>query len=124
MLRGLFNNILVFAQEPILVGVPTSTTVFEGKESLKAVEMAVEEINAKGGVKIGAATRPIKIESIDIRDASPGVPVSEALLGTRKDNHGEKGPGDTRGAISLRGTPSGDGHSEPSIKSRCSAASR
>jgi len=75
---------VVLAADPILVGVPTSITVLEGKESLKAVQMAVEEINAKGGVKVGAEKRPMKIESIDIRDASPGVPVSEALLGIEK----------------------------------------
>ena len=72
------------AAEPILVGVPSSLTAIEGKEALKAVEMAVDEINAKGGVKVGNDKRPIKIESIDIRDASPGVPVSEALLGIEK----------------------------------------
>jgi len=72
------------AAEPILVGVPTSLTALEGKESLKAVEMAVEEINAKGGVKVGDTKRPLKIETIDLRDSSPGVPVSEALLGMEK----------------------------------------
>jgi branched-chain amino acid transport system substrate-binding protein len=75
---------LTHAQEPILVGVPTALTAIEGKESLKAVEMAVEEINAKGGVKIGDTKRPLKIETIDLRDASAGVPVSEALLGMEK----------------------------------------
>jgi branched-chain amino acid transport system substrate-binding protein len=74
----------VMAQEPIVLGVPSSLTYIEGRESLKAVEMAVEEINAKGGVKVGATKRPLKIETIDIRDASPGVPVSEALLGIEK----------------------------------------
>jgi branched-chain amino acid transport system substrate-binding protein len=72
------------AQEPILIGVPTSVTFIEGKECLKAVELAVAEINAKGGVKVGDVKRPIKIESLDLRDASPGVPVSEALLGLEK----------------------------------------
>ena len=72
------------AQEPILIGVPTSVTFIEGKECLKAVELAVAEINAKGGVKVGDTKRPIKIESLDLRDASPGVPVSEALLGLEK----------------------------------------
>jgi len=71
-------------QEPIVIGIPSSLTYIEGREGLKAVEMAVEEINAKGGVKVGAAKRPFKIETIDIRDASPGVPVSEALLGIEK----------------------------------------
>jgi branched-chain amino acid transport system substrate-binding protein len=73
-----------FCEEPILIGVPTALTALEGKESLKAVEMAVEEINAKGGVTVGNVKRALKIETIDLRDASPGVPVSEALLGMEK----------------------------------------
>lgn len=72
------------AAEPILVGVPTSLTTVEGREALKCVQMAVDEINAKGGVKVGNEKRPFKIESSDLRDSSPGVPVSEALLGLEK----------------------------------------
>jgi branched-chain amino acid transport system substrate-binding protein len=72
------------AADPIVIGVPTSTGFVEGKEGLAVVEMAVEEINAKGGVKVGSEKRPFKVESIDIRDASPGVPVPEALLGIEK----------------------------------------
>lgn len=72
------------AAEPILVGIPTSLTALEGKESLNAVKMAVEEINAKGGVKVGDAKRSLKLETIDLRDSSPGVPVQEALLGLEK----------------------------------------
>ena len=72
------------AAEPIVIGVPTSTGFLEGKEALKAVNLAVEEINAKGGVKVGMEKRPFKVESIDIRDAAPGVPVPEALLGLEK----------------------------------------
>jgi branched-chain amino acid transport system substrate-binding protein len=79
-----WTTIPAVAAEPILVGVPSSLTAIEGKEALKAVELAVDEINAKGGVKVGNVKRPIKIESIDIRDSSPGVPVSEALLGIEK----------------------------------------
>jgi len=72
------------AVEPIIVGVPTSLTAIEGRESVKAVEMAVDEINAKGGVKVGTDKRPIKLVTLDLRDSSPGVPVSEALLGLEK----------------------------------------
>jgi branched-chain amino acid transport system substrate-binding protein len=74
----------VLAAEPIVIGVPTSLTSIEGKESLRTVEMAVEEINAKGGVKVGNVKRPLKVETTDLRDSSPGVPVSEALLGLEK----------------------------------------
>jgi len=75
---------LAIAADPIVVGVPTSLGFLEGKESLKAVEMAVEEINAAGGVSVGTTKRPLKVEAIDLRDAAPGVPVPEALLGIEK----------------------------------------
>ncbi len=74
----------VYAADPVVIGVPTSLGFLEGKESLKAVQMAVDEINAAGGVKVGSDKRPFKVESIDLRDAAPGVPVPEALLGLEK----------------------------------------
>ena len=74
----------VNAAEPIVIGVPTSTGFLEGKEALKAVNLAVEEINANGGVDVGGTKRPFAIESVNIRDAAPGVPVPEALLGLEK----------------------------------------
>ncbi|MBC8247786.1 MAG: ABC transporter substrate-binding protein [Deltaproteobacteria bacterium] len=74
----------VYAADPIVVGIPTSLNFLEGKESFKAVQMAVEEINAAGGVSVGGEKRPFKLESIDLRDAAAGVPVPEALLGLEK----------------------------------------
>ena len=71
----------VFAAEPIVIGVPTSLGFLEGKESHKAVTMAVSEINAKGGVNVGGTKRPFKVVAADLRDAAAGVPVPEALLG-------------------------------------------
>jgi branched-chain amino acid transport system substrate-binding protein len=73
-----------FGAEPIVIGIPTSTGFVEGKECLAVVEMAVKVINAKGGVKVGSEKRLFKVESIDIRDAAPGVPVPEALMGIEK----------------------------------------
>jgi len=70
--------------EPILLGVPTSLKLIEGAEGNKAAILAMEEINAKGGVKVGKEKRLLKIESLDIRDGEPGVPTSEALLGIEK----------------------------------------
>jgi len=72
------------AADPIVIGVPTSLGFLEGTESHKAVEMAVSEINAAGGVKVGNEKRMLKVEALDIRDAAPGVPVPEALLGLEK----------------------------------------
>jgi branched-chain amino acid transport system substrate-binding protein len=74
----------VFAADPIVIGVPTSLGYLEGKEGLMSVNLAVEEINARGGVMVGSTKRLFKVESLDIRDAAPGVPVPEALLGLEK----------------------------------------
>ena len=70
-----------YAGEPIIIGVPTSLGFLEGKESHKAVQLAVSEINAKGGVTVAGTKRQLKIVAADLRDAAPGVPVPEALLG-------------------------------------------
>jgi len=73
-----------FAADPVVIGVPTSLGFLEGKESHKIVQMAVSEINAKGGVTVGGVKHPLEVAAIDIRDAAPGVPVPEALLGIEK----------------------------------------
>jgi branched-chain amino acid transport system substrate-binding protein len=75
---------LCFGSEPIVIGVPTFLSHVDGKESLNTLMMAVDEINAKGGVKVGAEKRLFKVEALDIRDGAPGVPVPEALLGIEK----------------------------------------
>jgi hypothetical protein len=46
--------------------------LIEGAEGNKAAILATEEINAKGGVKVGKEKRLLKIESLDIRDGEPG----------------------------------------------------
>lgn len=74
----------VAAAQDLVIGVPTSLGFLEGKEALNAVNLAVDEINKAGGVKVGGKSLPFKVESIDIRDAAPGVPVPEALLGIEK----------------------------------------
>ena len=73
-----------YAAEPIVIGVPTSLGFLEGKEAHKVVQMAVSEINAKGGVNVGGTKRLLKVVAADLRDAAPGVPVPEALLGLEK----------------------------------------
>ena len=78
------TGLSAFAADPVVIGIPTSTGFLEGKEALKAVQLAVDEINAAGGVNVGGTKRPFAVESIDIRDAAPGVPVPEALLGLEK----------------------------------------
>ena len=73
-----------YAADPIVIGVPTSLGFLEGKEAHKVVQMAVSEINAKGGVTVGGTKRMMKVVATDLRDAAPGVPVPEALLGLEK----------------------------------------
>jgi branched-chain amino acid transport system substrate-binding protein len=80
----LISGPAAYAAEPIVIGVPTSLGFLEGKESHKAVQLAVSEINAGGGVKVGSEMRPFKVIATDLRDAAAGVPVPEALLGLEK----------------------------------------
>ena len=84
VLSAFFPAFHCMAADQIVLGVPTSLTFLEGEEGLKAVQLAVGEINAKGGVDVAGKKMPFAIETIDIRDAAPGVPVPEALLGIEK----------------------------------------
>ncbi|MCX7966159.1 MAG: ABC transporter substrate-binding protein [Syntrophorhabdaceae bacterium] len=72
------------AEEPIIIGAPLATAFLYGWDAERGIKLAVEEINAQGGVKVGAKKRPFKVEVIDTRDLEPGVPVSEALLAVEK----------------------------------------
>jgi branched-chain amino acid transport system substrate-binding protein len=72
------------AQKPIVIGCPLSTAYLYGWAAERGVKLAVEEINAKGGVNVGGKKRLFSVEVIDTRDLEPGVPVSEALLAVEK----------------------------------------
>jgi len=72
------------AAEPIVIGVPTALGSIEGADAWRSVQMAVEEINAKGGVSIGGVKRPLKAHSIDTREHEPGIPVHDALTAVEK----------------------------------------
>ncbi|MEP7287071.1 MAG: ABC transporter substrate-binding protein [Chloroflexota bacterium] len=65
--------------EPIVIAVASDLGNADVKSSLNAATMAVEEINAAGGVKVGNTYRPFKIISTDTRDGSADVPVDDAL---------------------------------------------
>ncbi|MBT8351745.1 MAG: ABC transporter substrate-binding protein [Deltaproteobacteria bacterium] len=79
---GFFNNAL--AKKSIVIGCPLSTAYLYGWDAERGVKLAVEEINAKGGVNVGGQKLPFTVEVIDTRDLEPGVPVSEALLAVEK----------------------------------------
>jgi branched-chain amino acid transport system substrate-binding protein len=70
--------------KPIVIGSPLATAFLYGWDAERAIKLAVEEINAKGGVTVGKEKRPFKVEAIDTRDLEPGVPTSDALLVVEK----------------------------------------
>jgi len=72
------------AEQPILIGCPLATAFLYGWDSERAIKLAVDEINAAGGVKVGDKKRPFAVEVIDTRDLEAAVPVSEALLAVEK----------------------------------------
>ncbi len=79
-----FPSLSNSAEKPIVIGAPLSTAFLYGWDAERAMKLAVEEINAKGGVTVGKEKRPFKVEVIDTRDLEPGVPVSDALLVVEK----------------------------------------
>jgi branched-chain amino acid transport system substrate-binding protein len=72
------------AEKPIVLGCPLSINFLYGWDAERGIRLAVEEINAKGGVTVGGQKRLFQVEVIDTRDLEPGVPVSEALLAVEK----------------------------------------
>jgi branched-chain amino acid transport system substrate-binding protein len=72
------------AEKPIVIGAPLATAFLYGWDAERGIRLAVEEINAAGGVTVGGKKRPFQAEVIDTRDLEAGVPVSEALLGVEK----------------------------------------
>jgi branched-chain amino acid transport system substrate-binding protein len=80
----IFPGNKAIAEKPIVIGAPLSTAFLYGWDAERAMTLAIEEINAAGGVNVGGTKRPFKVEVIDTRDLEPGVPVSEALLVVEK----------------------------------------
>lgn len=72
------------AEKPIVIGAPLSTAFLYGWDAERGIKLAVEEINAAGGVNVGGKKRPFSAEVIDTRDLEPAVPISDALLGLEK----------------------------------------
>ncbi len=79
-----FNLPAADAEKPIVIGAPLSSAFLYGWDAERGIKLAVDEINAEGGVKVGNEKRPFAVEVIDTRDLEPGVPVSEALLAVEK----------------------------------------
>ena len=79
-----FSYSFVLAADPITIGVVTSLSHPAGEQGHKAAQIAVDEINARGGVKVGQEKRLINVVASDSRDSEPGVPVTDALLALEK----------------------------------------
>lgn len=77
-------NALFSAEKPIVIGAPLATAFLYGWDAERAMKLAVDEINAKGGVNVGGKKHPFEISVMDTRDLEPGVPVSDALLTVEK----------------------------------------
>ncbi len=73
-----------FAGKPVILGAPLSTAYVYGWGAERGIKLAVDEINAAGGVNVAGDKRPFKVEVIDTRDLEPGVPVSEALMAVER----------------------------------------
>lgn len=71
------------AGREIILGAPTSLKTVEGSESLKAVRMAVAEINGAGGVNINGQRHRFRLESFDLKEVEPASPPSEAVARLR-----------------------------------------
>jgi branched-chain amino acid transport system substrate-binding protein len=80
----LFGGSASAAGKPIVFGVPTALGSIEGRDGWMAIQMAVEEINAAGGVLVGGEKHPLEAYSIDTREHEPGIPVHDALTAVEK----------------------------------------
>ena len=69
---------------PIILGAPLSMGHPDGICARDNLTLAVDEINAKGGVDVAGEKRPFQLEVMDSRDLEPGVPTSETLLVVEK----------------------------------------
>ncbi len=83
-LLAIFPAGMAMAEKPIVIGCPLSTSFLYGWDAERGITLAVEEINAAGGVDVGGTKRPFEVEVIDTRDLEPGVPVRGALLAVEK----------------------------------------
>ncbi len=71
-------------EKPVIIGAPLATAFLYGWDAERGMQLAIDEINASGGVKVGNEKRPFQLEVIDTRDLEPGVPTSDALLALEK----------------------------------------
>lgn len=81
---GWERNFCEAQEDTINIGLPLPLGSPQGKDTERAVILAAEEINAKGGVLVGGAKRQLKVDAIDTREHEPGFPSHEALVALEK----------------------------------------
>ena len=79
-----FLSFFALAGDPVILGLPTAVKTDWGHDSINAVNLAVSEINAKGGVQVGGEKRPFKVVVTDTRGMDPATPAHDALMATEK----------------------------------------
>lgn len=84
MVGSSFDCATVESADPIIIGAPIPRASTYGQNCERSMILATEEINARGGIKLGGQMRPIKLEIVDTRDQEPGVPTAEVLLAMEK----------------------------------------
>jgi branched-chain amino acid transport system substrate-binding protein len=67
------------AQDEVVLGVATGLTSLEGRESLRAAKLAAEELNARGGIRLGEGSLAVKLLSIDLEDDRAPLSVADVL---------------------------------------------
>ena len=106
-LAGLAGSPAVFAADPIRLGTPlslTGTLADEGMKEQSGLEMCVEAVNAKGGVKIGNEQRKLELIKYDYQsETSRAVQIVQRLLTVDKVDFlfAPYGSGDTKATAVL-----------------------
>lgn len=71
-------------EKKIVLGIPTAMGSIEAADGVKAAQLAVDEINAAGGVTVGGVKYKIETSTIDTRENEPGIPINDSLAGLEK----------------------------------------
>jgi branched-chain amino acid transport system substrate-binding protein len=79
-----FSPLACAGGEPIILGLPTAVKTDWGHDVINAVNLAVEEINADGGVLVRNEKRPFEVKIIDTRGMDPSTPAHDALMAVEK----------------------------------------
>jgi len=70
--------------KPIIIGMVVPLKFLYGEGAVRAATLAIEEINAAGGVNVAGVRYPFKLEAADGRENEPGTPVTETLIVVEK----------------------------------------